>query len=108
MFFAGILAGCSQSGTGSGESRVESRKGDESCALNTASVSKPGLAVSLQRPEAPSKQFGEHDLSELDSGSLAGNALQYSSDGDYGDAVQLQYWSVMNSEESTGQYCGSP
>lgn len=104
MFFAGILAGCSQSGTGSGESRVESRKGDESRALNTAPVSKPGLAVSLQRPEAPSKQFGEHDLSELDSGSLAGNALQYSSDGDYGDAVQLQYWSVMNSEESTGQY----
>lgn len=99
-----FLAGCSQSDRDSGEPQLGVINRDALESSNTASVSKPTLAVSIPRPNAPSKLFGEHDLSVLDSGNLAGNALQYSNDGDYSDAVQLQYWSVMNSEESTGQY----
>ncbi|MEW4488459.1 hypothetical protein AB1L42_10285 [Thalassoglobus sp. JC818] len=76
-----------------------------------AVVAKPGVPATrpvrpfvVAEPVAPSSQFGELDLSTLESDLLAAGARQNAADGNYDDAVQLQYWSHAQSEGSEGAY----
>jgi predicted esterase len=70
----------------------------------TAPVERPGVPLELSPPTPPAAEQGEVHLDKTDSLLLSLRARQLVAEEKYDDAVQWQYWSVVNSEPPAGQY----
>lgn len=112
LFFGVMMSGCDAVATGmfgmipAAQQSTDASAVPEELAKNpaTTETSRPVAPFTIVEPPAESSEFGDNDLSKLEADRLGGAALAASADGEYDDAVQLQYWAVKNGDGSDGLY----
>lgn len=70
----------------------------------TDQVKPPKPPLEIAEPAEQPTEFGEHDLSKLEADVLSRSATSHYEDGDFEEAVQLQYWAIKNGVTDSGYY----